>query len=206
MGEDAALASIYQLSAARLFVLDQSFYSCRPVSSQYSLVAATCDRARTLMYKHILIPTDGSLLSADAIEHGMALAKAVSAKVTALTVSTALPSFAPGSENPGTVSGAGQHEPRASDRTNEYLIVATQAAAALGISCNALRVEHEHPYQAIIDTAEQLECDAIVMASHGRRGVSALVLGSETAKVLTHSTIPVIVVRGQPPGAFFAAS
>ena len=67
-------------------------------------------------------------------------------------------------------------------------------------------VEHAHPYKAIIDTAERNKCDAIVMASHGRRGVSAIVMGSETIKVLTHSAIPVIVVRGQNSAAFFAAS
>jgi nucleotide-binding universal stress UspA family protein len=63
------------------------------------------------------------------------------------------------------------------------------------VSCETLHVEHEHPYRAIIDTANQRGCDLIVMASHGRRGVSAIVLGSETVKVLTHSTIPVLVYR-----------
>ena len=61
--------------------------------------------------------------------------------------------------------------------------------------CDVVHVEHEHPYETIIDTARKIGCDAIVMASHGRRGVSAIVLGSETVKVLTHSTIPVVVVR-----------
>jgi nucleotide-binding universal stress UspA family protein len=69
-----------------------------------------------------------------------------------------------------------------------------------------VRVEHEQPYKAIIDTAENRKCGAIVMASHGRRGLSAIVLGSETVKVLTHSTTPVIVVRAQSSAAFFAAS
>ena len=63
------------------------------------------------------------------------------------------------------------------------------------MACDAIRVEHEHPYKAIIDTAKNRGCDAIVMASHGRHGVSAIVLGSETVKVLTHSTIPVLVYR-----------
>jgi hypothetical protein len=64
---------------------------------------------------------------------------------------------------------------------------------AAGVACDVVQVEHEHPYEAIIDTAKKRGCDAIVMASHGRRGV---VLGSETVKVLTHSTMPVVVVRG----------
>jgi nucleotide-binding universal stress UspA family protein len=156
------------------------------------------------VYKHILIPTDGSRLSADAIEHGMALAQAINAKVTALTVSTPSHGYAPGL---GTVADTPDpYKERTIDLAARYLAVATQAAAALDVSCDAVHVEHDHPFEAIINTAEELGCDAIVMASHGRRGVSAIVLGSETVKVLTHSAIPVVVVRGQPPGAFFAAS
>jgi nucleotide-binding universal stress UspA family protein len=75
------------------------------------------------------------------------------------------------------------------------LSVAKEAANAAGINCDTLRVEHEQPYRAIIDAAAQNVCDLIVMASHGRRGISAVVLGSETVKVLTHSTVPVLVVR-----------
>jgi hypothetical protein len=75
-----------------------------------------------------------------------------------------------------------------------------------GVPCDVVQIEHEQPYQAIIDTAEKRGCDVIVMASHGRRGASAIDLGSETVKVLTHSVIPVVVVRGRRPGAFFAAS
>jgi hypothetical protein len=70
--------------------------------------------------------------------------------------------------------------------------VATQAA---GVECETIQVEHEHPYQAIIDTADAKGCDLIVMASHGRHGISAIVLGSETVKVLTHCKIPVLVHR-----------
>jgi nucleotide-binding universal stress UspA family protein len=156
------------------------------------------------VYKHILIPTDGSRLSGDAIEHGMALAQAINAKVTALTVSMPSHLYAAG---PGKVADTPDSSKRcAIDLAARYLSVATQAAAALDVNCDAVRVEHDHPYEAIINTAEELGCDAIVMASHGRRGISAIVLGSETVKVLTHSAIPVIVVRGQSPGAFFAAS
>ena len=70
-----------------------------------------------------------------------------------------------------------------------------EAAAAAGVACEVVHVEHEHPYEAIIDVAKTKGCDLIVMASHGRRGISAMVLGSETLKVLTHSTIPVLVYR-----------
>ena len=88
----------------------------------------------------------------------------------------------------------------------KHLDVAKDAASTSGVACNLVRVEHDQPYKAIIDTAESGKCDVIVMASHGRRGVSAILLGSETIKVLTHSTFPVIVVRGQNSAAFFAAS
>jgi nucleotide-binding universal stress UspA family protein len=70
-----------------------------------------------------------------------------------------------------------------------------QAAQPSGVACEMVHVEHEHPYQAIIDTAESKGCDLIVMASHGRHGISTIVLGSETVKVLTHSKIPVLVHR-----------
>ena len=84
-----------------------------------------------------------------------------------------------------------------------------EAADAAGVSCEVVHVEHEHPYKAIIDVANTRTCDLIVMASHGRRGISAIVLGSETLKVLTHSTIPVLVYRGARAGLsspYFAAS
>ena len=68
-------------------------------------------------------------------------------------------------------------------------------ANSAGVPCETLHVEHEHPYQAIIDTAASKGCDLILMASHGRRGIAAVVLGSETVKVLTHSKIPVLVYR-----------
>jgi nucleotide-binding universal stress UspA family protein len=77
----------------------------------------------------------------------------------------------------------------------QYLDEGKKTAAAAGVECDLVHIEHEHPYKAIIDTAQKQGCDAIQMASHGRRGISAVLLGSETLKVLTHSTIPVIVCR-----------
>jgi nucleotide-binding universal stress UspA family protein len=137
------------------------------------------------MYKHILIPTDGSELSRKAIQHGIALAKSVNAKVTVMTVTAPFDVFA-------VEHGMEQH---AVNLAAKDLNAATEVAKAAGISCDTMRVEHEHPYRAIIDTAAQKVCDLIVMASHGRRGISAIVLGSETVKVLTHSAVPVLVVR-----------
>ena len=75
------------------------------------------------------------------------------------------------------------------------LAAVARAAQTLGVACELVRVEHEHPYRVIIDTAESKGCDLIVMASHGRHGIAAIVLGSETFKVLTHSKIPVLVHR-----------
>jgi nucleotide-binding universal stress UspA family protein len=152
------------------------------------------------VYKHILIATDGSYLSEQAIEHGIALAKALNARATALTVLEPLDASA---FDPKT---AEQYEKHVAARAVKYLDVAKDTAARSGVDCDLVQVESDQPYKAIIDTAEKRKCDAIVMASHGRRGISAVVLGSETVKVLTHSMIPVIVVRGQSPAAFFAAS
>ncbi len=145
------------------------------------------------MYKHILIPTDGSDLSKSAIQHGVSLAKAVKAKVTSLTVITPSQLF---TLEPEIVSET------LDDYRKHMVAFATKCldqvkaeALAQDVSCDVMYVEHDHPYQAIIDAAANQHCDLIVMASHGRRGISAVVLGSETVKVLTHSTIPVLVYR-----------
>ena len=145
------------------------------------------------MYKHILIPTDGSELSQRAIDHGAKLAKALNAKITMLTVSEPFHIFA---LDPTVVTGTpAEYKHRIADVTAQYLKTAKDTAAAAGVTCDGVHVEHEQPYRAIIDTASKMGCDAIVMASHGRRGISAMVLGSETVKVLTHSSTPVVVVR-----------
>lgn len=145
------------------------------------------------MHKHILIPTDGSELSQKAIDYGMALTKSVGAKVTVMTVSPPFHMFA---VEPMLVPNTPvAYEKRADEVAEERLDAARLSAAAAGIACQTLHVVHEQPYQAIVDTAAKNACDLILMASHGRRGVSAIVLGSETVKVLTHSTIPVLVYR-----------
>lgn len=155
------------------------------------------------MYRHILIPTDGSELSQKAIDYGMALAKSVNAKVTVMTVST--PFYALAIE-PGLITDTPeQYGKRTAALTAKYLNVAKEAALAAGVTCETMHVEHDQPYQAIIKTAAEKSCDLIVMASHGRRGISAIVLGSEAVKVLTHSSIPVLVFR-VPHRPFFIAS
>jgi nucleotide-binding universal stress UspA family protein len=155
------------------------------------------------MHRHILIPTDGSELSQNAIDYGMALAKSVNAKVTVLTVSTPFHVFA---VEPSMITDTPeQYQKHTAGLAAKYLNVAKEAALAAGVSCETIHVEHDQPYLAIIDTAKRKSCDLIVMASHGRRGISAIVLGSEAVKVLTHSTIPVLVFRAPHP-AFFIAS
>jgi nucleotide-binding universal stress UspA family protein len=155
------------------------------------------------MHNHILIPTDGSELSQKAIDYGMALAKSVNAKVTVVTVST--PFHALVVEPSMIIDTPEQYRKRMATLAAEYLNVAKEAALAAGVSCDMMHVEHDQPYLAIIGTATRKSCDLIVMASHGRRGISAIVLGSEALKVLTHSTIPVLVFRAPHP-AFFIAS
>jgi nucleotide-binding universal stress UspA family protein len=155
------------------------------------------------MHRHILIPTDGSELSQKAIDYGMALAKSVNAKVTVMTVSTPFYTLA---VEPGMITDTPeQYGKRMATLAAKYLNVAKEAALAAGVSCDTMHVEHDHPYLAIIETASQKSCDLIVMASHGRRGISAIVLGSEAVKVLTHSTIPVLVFRAPHPPFFIAS-
>jgi nucleotide-binding universal stress UspA family protein len=145
------------------------------------------------MYKHILIPTDGSELSNKAIRQGIALAKAVSAKVTGITVTIPFHVFTVDPEM--LEDTAATYKKRTTAQAAKYLKQVNDAAAAAGVSCSVIHAEHEHPYRAIIDAANTNGCDLIAMASHGRHGISAVVLGSETLKVLTHSSIPVLVYR-----------
>jgi nucleotide-binding universal stress UspA family protein len=147
------------------------------------------------MYKHILIPTDGSALSEMAIRQGIAFARAIRAKVTALTV---LPSFHSFEVDPimvGYMPSPEQDATSAAARAEQYLAVARVEAGIAGVLCETLHVTRDHVFEAIIDTASTKGCDLIFMASHGRKGISAFVLGSETYKVLSHTKIPVLVCR-----------
>jgi nucleotide-binding universal stress UspA family protein len=145
------------------------------------------------MYKRILIPTDGSALSELAIEHGTTLARSVGAEVIGLTV---LPPFAVFPLEPVVATySPEQHEKDCAAAAERALGVVRTAAAAAGVRCEVVHVLHDAPYAAIIQTATTRGCDLICMASHGRRGVAGVLLGSETTKVLTHSKIPVLVCR-----------
>ena len=145
------------------------------------------------MYKNILLPTDGSELAGKAVQDGLRLAKTLGAKATVLTVAKPFRVF---TLEMGMVQDASaEYKQRVQQQTAKILTAAADQAKATGVACETVQVEHEHPYQAIVDTAKSKGCDLIVMASHGRRGIAALVLGSETVKVLTHSKIPVLVHR-----------
>jgi nucleotide-binding universal stress UspA family protein len=145
------------------------------------------------MYKNILIATDGSELAEKALRDGISLGKAIGAKITVLTVTIPFHIFTTNVQMIEDIRP--QYNKRMEEQAANILGAAVDAAKAAGIACDTVHVEHEHPYQAIIDTAVSNGCDLIEMASHGRRGVSAILIGSETLKVLTHSKIPVLVHR-----------
>jgi nucleotide-binding universal stress UspA family protein len=145
------------------------------------------------MYRHILIATDGSDLSAKALEAGLQLAMELRARATVVTVT---PPFHALSLAPSQAeySASSYHE-HAAAVAGGILEAARARAEAAGLFCDTLQAVHDHPWQAIIDTAQARGCDLITMASHGRRGATAILLGSETLRVLTHSSIPVLVYR-----------
>jgi nucleotide-binding universal stress UspA family protein len=190
----AALMYINGITASgRAFSLTQIKAGLLAVPMLRSSTGGNAEHGEFNMYRHILIPTDGSELSQKAVEHGLAMARATNANVTVLTVSAPFHMFA---FEPGMVTDTrDQYEQHVAANAAKYLAEAKQSASTAGISCETVHLENEHPYQAIIANAAQKGCDLIVMASHGRRGISAVVLGSETVKVLTHSAVPVLVVR-----------
>jgi nucleotide-binding universal stress UspA family protein len=145
------------------------------------------------MFKNVLIATDGSDLASKAVEEGILFAKEVGAKITAVTVTGPfnVPSLSPSELGYTPI----EYKKYAEAYAEKLLESVSASARAAGVVCETLHAEHEQIYQAIIDAASARKCDLIVMASHGRRGVSAVVLGSQTVKVLTHSKIPVLVYR-----------
>jgi nucleotide-binding universal stress UspA family protein len=146
------------------------------------------------MYQHILIATDGSALAEKAVSHGLSLAKSVGAKVTALIVEAPFNVYGVRESRILQISEAfEQHAVQIEQHAVGVLNRVADAAKAAGVACETVQREHDHPYQAIITTAKDKGCDVIIMASHGRSGISAVLLGSVTNKVLTHTNIPVLV-------------
>ena len=148
------------------------------------------------MYRHILIPTDGSELAEHGVTNGLSLAKSVQAKVTAIVVEEPF-DWLSVSETKGqrAFDELAKHTEQIKKHAASVLNRVANAAKQAGVPCDTIQVEDARPYQAIIATAEDRGCDLIVMASHGRRGISRMLLGSQTTEVLTFSAIPVLVCR-----------
>lgn len=147
------------------------------------------------MYQRILLPTDGSELTAKAIRTAVSLAGALKAPVEVLSVKQPY-ADAPMADGISVTSPLPQDFLDAQERMAARRVeAALDECRAAGVACQGYTVEAVHPWEAIVDHAHRQGCDLIVMASHGRGGVSALLLGSETQKVLTHTKVPVLVVR-----------
>jgi len=149
------------------------------------------------LFKHILVPTDGSDLSRGAADRAIAIAAAMGAKLTFFHARPERRQSFFGGEGGGYVDQmpAEEFERQTLARAKEYLDLLQELARAQGVASEQAIGGEAPPYEAIIDTAAARGCDLIVMASHGRRGIKSLILGSETQKVLTHSKIPVLVYR-----------
>ena len=147
------------------------------------------------MYKHMLVATDGSKLSGKAVAQAIELAQALSAKLTAFYASPdyPVPVFTDGIAY-GSVARKDYAAMTAKEAETILSAVKIKAVAG-GVECATLHAIAPAPWEAILAAAKKAKCDAIVMASHGRRGIAAVLLGSETQKVLTYSKLPVLVVR-----------
>jgi nucleotide-binding universal stress UspA family protein len=145
------------------------------------------------MFKQILLPTDGSDLSERAVLAGVSFAKETGAQVVGLT---AMPEFHTVTYKTDKLEDTREEFAANSERQAQaWLQVVSDAARSAGVPCSLVQVTTDDPYEAILQAAKERKCDLIIMASHGRKGVKGLLLGSETQKVLVHSDIPVLVYR-----------
>lgn len=145
------------------------------------------------MFQHLLLPVDGSPLSEAAFSKALVFAREARARVTVIRV---IPDFHVYTYQVELLADTRtRFVQEATRNAAEYLRTLAAEAEAADVSCETLSVIHDHPYEAIIHAAQERACDLIVMASHGRRGLQGVLIGSETNKVLTHSTIPVLVYR-----------
>lgn len=145
------------------------------------------------MFKHLLLPTDGSQMSSNAVHEAIQFAKSINASVTGIYVMPQYQTFTFQTEMLSDTKEQFEKDSRA--HADQFLSVIEKAAAAAGVACDTAVATSDHPYEAIIQAAEERGCDLIVMASHGRKGLQGVLLGSETQKVLTHSPLPVLVYR-----------
>lgn len=146
------------------------------------------------MFKHLLVPTDGSALSQEAVSRAVTFAREAGARITFFCAVQPAPKMYYGEAifDSHTFS---RFREKMLATANDILDAAESIGEEAGVQCRKVALVSEEPYEAIIEAANRNECDLIFMASHGRRGINALLLGSETQKVLTHSTIPVLVHR-----------
>ncbi len=147
------------------------------------------------MFKRILLPTDGSELAGKAVTLAIALARTHGASLVALHVFPHLPGAHHSAAAPLLKQLEGEYEQHQREQARDILNAVAKEAAAAGVTAEEVVVESEDIYARIIEAAKQFGCDLICMASHGHGGVAAVVLGSETHKVLIHSQIPVLVIR-----------
>jgi len=148
------------------------------------------------MFKHILVPTDGSALSRRAAKAAAELARTTHARITAIH---AIEPFHPPVQTDSILHpelhSATRYRETTESRARQALAEVVEAAKGAGVACDTVTVTDNHPWQAIVNAAKTGKCDLIAMASHGRRGLEGLLIGSETHKVLTHSKVPVFVIR-----------
>jgi nucleotide-binding universal stress UspA family protein len=147
------------------------------------------------MFKHILIPTDGSELSQRAVASGVELAQSTGARVTGFFAKEVYPLTFYGEYIPADALTPEEFDSAEQERAIKYLAAIEEAAKAAGVACETLTATSNHPYEAILKAAEERGCDLIYMATHGRKGISGLLMGSETNKVLTHAKVPVLAYR-----------
>jgi nucleotide-binding universal stress UspA family protein len=149
------------------------------------------------MYANILLSTDGSDVARKGVEHGIALAKGLNARVTVITVTEELPVDYGGGHASGWIPSKEEFDSYDADckeRADKVLDEARAMAEQIGISAEFLHVPNAYPATAIVETAKSRGCDLIVMATHGRRGLRKLLLGSQTSEVLVNGSVPVLVV------------
>ena len=147
------------------------------------------------MYKRILVPTDGSDLSFAAIQAATQLAKSLGADIVAINVMPKLGQWAFPDYGAYKMLSEEAFDKETTEESRSILAVAEEEAASLNVPCQVVTKRDSEPFRAIIDAASEYKCDLILMASHGRRGITGLLLGSETTKVLTHCRIPILVYR-----------
>lgn len=160
--------------------------------------SARMEATENTMYTHILIATDGSELAQKGVDHGLSLAKGLGARVTVLTATEPFPFRASAGVAAGWVPGPedfARYEEGQQKHAEKLLAEVKAAADRMGVAAETVHAPDLRPAEAIVETAKARDCNLVVMASHGRRGLGRLLLGSQTSEVVTYSPVPVLVVR-----------